>query len=325
MSALLLFLFFIMRLTLADTSSAFASPVELNEITAAIQKKGTHWTAGETSVSKLPPEKRQMRLGALEPNLSGSERMEGAMVPPAALLSTLDWRTYNGHNYVGPIRNQGDCGSCWAFATTACLESYRAIWTGWTPSLSGWVALPLDNDIFVIPARSFINLSEQVLVSCSGAGSCSGGYVSSASNFIRDTGLPLEACYPYKATNGDCSQACIDWRSNVSKIDSWISLSQNADIIKSALNTYGPLVVQFHVYTDFYYYSSGVYSATWGSYEGDHAILVVGYDDNKQCFIVKNSWGTDWGESGFFRIAYSQVTSPYASFGLVTIAYVFNP
>ena len=78
------------------------------------------------------------------------------------------------------------------------------------------------------------------------------------------------------------------------------------------------------VYTDFYSYGSGVYSYAYGSLQGSHAILIVGYDDSGQYFSVKNSWGTGWGESGYFRIAYSQLTNQ-VGFGKWTIAYINTP
>ena len=96
------------------------------------------------------------------------------------------------------------------------------------------------------------------------------------------------------------------------------------DAIKNALNTYGPVNTTMEVYSDFFYYSTGVYHYTTGTYEGGHAILIVGYDDANQYFICKNSWGTGWGEQGFFRIAYSELNS-VTQFGDYTIAYQGGP
>ncbi|HMK64558.1 MAG TPA: C1 family peptidase, partial [Thermodesulfobacteriota bacterium] len=76
----------------------------------------------------------------------------------------------------------------------------------------------------------------------------------------------------------------------------------------------------FSVYADFFSYHGGIYSYTTGAYQGGHAVLIVGYDDVNQCFIVKNSWGTGWGESGYFRIAYNQMASPIY-FGSGTLTY----
>jgi hypothetical protein len=97
--------------------------------------------------------------------------------------------------------------------------------------------------------------------------------------------------------------------------------SPTVDGLKNALLTYGPLVTTMNVYSDFYSYAGGVYSYVSGSYQGGHAIEIIGYDDTNRCFIVKNSWGTGWGESGFFRIDYNEVTDRKIQFGYYTIAY----
>ena len=168
------------------------------------------------------------------------------------------------------------------------------------------------------------NFAEQVLVSCGGAGSCNGGYIDQASNFIRDTGLPDESCYLYTATNGNCGSACVNWQSNAYRTAAWSYVSTTSptvDAIKDALYNYGPLVTTMDVYTDFFSYKSGVYSYVSGTLAGGHAVLIVGYEDIGQYFIVKNSWGIGWGEGGFFNIAYSQI-NPTVQFGYWTIAYL---
>jgi hypothetical protein len=97
--------------------------------------------------------------------------------------------------------------------------------------------------------------------------------------------------------------------------------------LKNALYTYGPVLATFYVYNDFFSYRSGVYTYTTGSYAGAHAVLIVGYDDTQQAFIVKNSWGTGWGESGYFLIAYSEVggTSNFAYSAIAYDGYGDNP
>lgn len=290
--------------------SAFSFASELDEIRAAIGKKGAKWIARETSVSYLPPELRRLRVRLIRPEITGTERIISLGPPPLGLSPTFDWRNSSGLNYVTGVRDQGSCGSCWAFATTGALESYTLI----------------QNNL---PGQD-LNLAEQVLVSsCSSSyrvGDCNGGYIDRASNFIRDTGLPSETCYPYTATYGNCANvSCSNWQSNpeTDRTDSWAyvaATSPTVDAIKNALNAYGPLVTTMQVYADFFHYSSGVYSHTSGSYAGGHAVLIIGFDDDEQCFIVKNSWGTGWGEGGFFRIAYSQLGYP-VEFGYYTIAY----
>lgn len=92
------------------------------------------------------------------------------------------------------------------------------------------------------------------------------------------------------------------------------------DQIKRALVSHGPVSTTFSVYEDFFYYSDGVYQYTYGELLGDHAVLIVGYDDPGHYFIIKNSWGNDWGESGYFRIGYSELAS-VTELGKYTIAY----
>ncbi len=287
------------------TPSVHAGKKELDQVKKAIKAKGAHWDAEETSVSKLSAKERKKRLGLDEADFLSAEALGASeLAPPAdmtTLSPTLDWRNSSG-NYVSPIKNQGSCGSCWAFAVTAALESQVMI--GTKP---------------VTPPE----LSEQVLVSCSGAGSCSGGSPSSASNYIRDVGLPVESCFPYTATNNSCANACSTYRVDTLKVIGWQSAGSSpsrVDAIKNALYSNGPVVGTFYVYNDFFYYKTGVYSYTSGSYAGAHAVLIVGYDDVNQCFIVKNSWGTGWGEAGFFRIAYSEVGGT-SNFGYSTYAY----
>jgi len=274
---------------------------EIDEINAAIVREGAEWVAGETSLSRLSHAERQNRLGLLPPVIM-EEELVIKQFTPRALPSHIDWRD-NGGNYVTPIRNQSSCGSCWAFATTAALESAVLITLN-TPNTD-------------------VNLSEQVLVSCGNSGGCNGGYTSYASDFIQNTGLPLESCYPYTATNGDCANACANWQASSYQITDYYYItgtSPTVETLKNALYTYGPLVTTMQVYSDFDNYESGIYSYVTGYKRGGHAILLVGYDDPGQYFICKNSWGTWWGESGFFKIAYSQINS-VVNFGDYTIAY----
>lgn len=292
-------------LILIYSAFVYASPEELEEIKHAIQAKGAKWHADETSVSGLAWKEKKLRLGTREDEDFLAEVLSSPDTAPipevTASLPTVDWRNVEGVSCVTPVKNQGSCGSCWAFATTAGLESQVMI---------GTEGMPID-------------LSEQILVSCSGAGTCSGGSPTSASNYIRDVGLPLESCFMYTASNNLCSNACPNWQENTYSIKGWHRASTaaiTADDIRNALYAYGPIIATMYVYNDFFSYRSGVYSYTTGSYAGAHAVLVVGYDDTQQAFIVKNSWGSGWGEAGFFMIAYSEVTG-ISRFGYSMMVY----
>jgi hypothetical protein len=287
----------------------FAVADELENIQKGIKEKGAKWAAGKTSMMMLTPEERRMRLG-----LDFSKGLSiGETVPYEETFTVVpgsfDWRDSDGSgtSYVTPIRNQKSCGSCWAFAATAALESY---------------ILMTQN----MPNET-LDLAEQILVSCYNPDGCSGGSPSGASSYIKSIGLPLESCFPYTAYDAQdginsvyCNPACSNWQATTFKILNYGSVSATVSAIKDALVNYGPLVTTFAVYADFFSYNGGVYSYTSGTYQGGHAVLIIGYDDANQCFIVKNSWGTGWGEAGYFRIAYSQMSSPI-NFGSGTLTY----
>ncbi len=288
--------------------SSASAQVAVTDIQAAIKAAGATWVAAENPISKLSFEEQKRLLGVK--NAPKTNTHPPAMATLAyGLPPSLDWRN-NGGNYVTGIRNQSACGSCWAHSAIAALESATLI-ANKTPNTE-------------------LNLSEQVLISCcsslcSPSGDCNGGYVEKAADFLRDHGAPAESCYPY-VMNGYCADACPNWQASAYKIKNWKyvvdydkSEGPSVDAIKAGLQ-YGPLAITYAVYADFMSYSSGVYKHVSGILAGFHAVLVVGYDDPGQYFIVKNSWGTGWGEQGYFRIAYSEVTGD-SQFGFETIAY----
>ena len=279
---------------------------EIDEIRGAISQRNATWIAQDNPVSSLPREERVKMLGLLPPDSKVAEMPVETFSPDVGILlpSSIDWRN-NGGNFVAPVKNQGGCGSCWAFATTAALESKAMI-------------------SFNTPGKP-PNLSEQIVLSCSGAGTCEGGSISGASNFLVNTGTNKETFYPYKVANGNCYYASSNWMYRPYMFGSWSSVSQDLSALKSAIYSNGPVVVAMAVYTDFFYYGGGVYRYTWGWLEGYHAILAVGYKDDPVYpgggyFIVKNSWGTTWGASGYFKIAYSELTG-YSDFAYQAISY----
>lgn len=274
---------------------------ELRAIQEQISKEGLSWSAGGTFLTALSDEQRKNYLGYEpgpgEPSLEEKERLAaanlhafqaagaGAFAAPAA----KDWRNVSGQNYVTPVKNQGGCGSCVAFGSVATVESNVKIARG---------------------SAFAIDLSEAHLFYCLARAqgrTCSNGwYQDPPFVAFRDTGVTDEACYPYVAGDQNCTGRCSDWASRVVKISGYTVLTSIADM-KDWLATKGPLQTCFSVYNDFFSYTSGVYVKANNTLAGGHCVCVVGYDDAQQCWICKNSWGTGWGESGFFRIKYGQV------------------
>jgi len=199
--------------------------------------------------------------------------------------TTKDWRNVGGKNYITSVKNQGSCGSCVSFCSCAVIESNMRI-------------KAQDHTLNV-------DLSEAFLQFC-GGGSCSGWGLTSGLAYAQSTGVTDEACFKYQPQNMPCTDRCSDWQSRLQKINSYTGHS-SMQARKDAIANIGPVLAGMAVYNDFFSYSSGVYQKTSGStLAGYHCICVVGYDDNQQCWIIKNSWGTNWGDSGYVRIKYGQ-------------------
>lgn len=211
----------------------------------------------------------------------------------------FSWRNYEGKNWLSPVKDQGICGSCWAFSTTGITEAKANIELN-------------DNDYN-------IDLSEQDMISCSDAGDCNGGYESDALLYMKNTGIVRESCFGYTAINSECSK-CANWNNELVKID-YSNIPANANSIKETINNQGPVTAYMVVCLDFNFYGGGVYShygdvywdlSCWhfgedlNLYPNIHSISIVGYSDTEQYWIGKNSWGTGWGDGGYFKIAYSQ-------------------
>ena len=152
-----------------------------------------------------------------------------------------------------------------------------------------------------------VDLSEQYMLSCS-PGGCNGWYWMQTLAWIKNHGAIPESCLTYQANDTIlCDDKCVEWHELIVGVDSYHRVTSNVSMIQSALIEHGPLPATMDVYEDFYpNYEGGVYEYTWGDFVFGHCITIVGYDDTLQCWIVKNSWGAEWGEDGWFRIAYGQ-------------------
>jgi C1A family cysteine protease len=198
--------------------------------------------------------------------------------PTGTLPDSIDWRNKGA---VTPVKDQGQCGSCWAFSTTGVLEGFNYVNNG-----------------------KLLSFSEQQIVDCaSSAGyGCQGGWPYLAVQYAGQNGLELESDYPYTAQDG----TCVFDSSKAQRVNSGYSFvtPKSTDQLKAALVNF-PVSVLIEADQDvFQFYSSGVIKASCGA-NLDHAVLAVGYEKVGllEAFIVKNSWGTSWGSSGYVYIS----------------------
>ncbi|CAI0447475.1 unnamed protein product [Linum tenue] len=196
-------------------------------------------------------------------------------VPPS-----VDWRKKGA---VTPVKDQGQCGSCWAFSTVVAVEGINYIKT-----------------------KKLVSLSEQELVDCDTTENqgCNGGLMEYAFEFIKETGgLTTEDKYPYHAADGSCDSVKED--APVVSIDGHENVPKNNEdaLLKAVANQ--PVSVAIDAGSpDFQFYSEGVFTGSCGT-ELNHGVAAVGYGitvDGTKYWIVKNSWGAEWGEKGFIRM-----------------------
>ncbi len=272
-----------------------ANAYDLTVVKRAITAHHARWQAGETSLTRLPLKRVLNRLGWIpvgRAEYAGEHRFVAADSP---LPASYDWRELG---VVSGVRNQGDCGSCWAFATVGALESLQMIEDG-------------DKQV---------DDSEQFLVSYNFMNhGCRGGVLSFAANFLSNFGTVTETCMPYRADRKLLPPPCQQWPTDRVGIEQWSPVNQDVKSLKAAVYQ-SPVAAAMYVFQDFLSYTEGVYSHVSGKLLGGHGILIVGWDDAEKCFIVKNSWGEDWGEAGFFKIAYSEVQSA-VKFGSEAVLY----
>jgi len=247
---------------------------KIKKLNENIKKKGELWTAGETSVSKMTYEEKKQFFGGTVPPLRGFEYYIGGVfnvnvdlnTPPPSFSLCVDnfsWRNRNGKNWMTSVKNQGGCGSCWAFGVIGATE--------------------LATNLYYNKQLN-LDLAEQELVS-NISGYCSGAYPYLALNFIKLNGVVNESCFPYQAYYKDPNHICPNPSENIKISDytgyPWGQIPNNEDELKKSI-------------------IKG--ASTFGYTPWNHVMTLVGYmtlSNGQTAWLVKNSWGTGWGDNGY--------------------------
>jgi C1A family cysteine protease len=210
--------------------------------------------------------------------------------------------TWVNRSMVTPVRFQQQCGSCWAFTSAAVVESNYMIRRG--------VSLDLSEQHFLdcAEAQQPIYRNGQVYYVKNKAGNCQGGWYGPVFEYLLNNSAALEAQIPYKNAQGACRASNTDKY----KIAAWGYVKPDAGIptvssMKEALCKYGPIAACVKVTPALQAYKSGIFdefAPVSGERDINHAITIVGWDDGKESYLVKNSWGTQWGDRGYVWIKY---------------------
>jgi cathepsin B len=264
------------------------------DIVKEIRAKTKHWTPMEVAknpLSKMTPEQITGLMGTKRGELQGYP----APQPIADLPTNYDARADPDVSAcVHPIRNQAQCGSCWAFGASEALS-----------------------DRFCIASKGKVSavLSPEDLVSCNTKlnQGCNGGYLFAAWTYLENTGIVTDGCFPYTSLAGrvpQCPTTCKDGETFTKykcASGSIVEATTPAQI-QSGIMGSGPMETSFDVYADFMNYESGVYTHVSGALDGGHAVKILGWGEENglNYWLCANSWGDSWGMDGFFKIAWGQ-------------------
>lgn len=185
------------------------------------------------------------------------------------------------------VRDQANCGSCYAFGSVTAFQYRYCMKSGDQMTTELAPQDPLSCDMNQL--------------------GCHGGYLDKAWDYLYHDGVVEESCFPYSAADGKvefCITKCKNGQKWKKYFSNWTDFFGHPTYIIDEIPKNGPVNCQMDIYQDFYDYKGGIYEYTSGDLTGGHSIVIVGFgvEDGKNYWIVQNSWGPNWGESGYFRI-----------------------
>ena len=287
--------------SLQDSVINSTSSYYINKLNEKLEEREIPWVAGETSISRLTFEEKKALFGGEVPNLGGFEYYVGGIfvvpddiekeetITEASSFSfpiEWDWRNRHGKNWMTPVKDQGQCGSCWAFATIGAIEAYANLYY---------------NDLLNL------DLSEQELVSCSTDNGCERGVVSNALDYIIENGVIDEQSFIYEASNRKCEEKSTNPEEKI-WISNYQTLGSNKDekILKSRLIK-SPITVGLkpwrHGVTVVGYKVLKVGDCVYNSSKKRVTISEKSSLVGTTAWLIKNSYGESWGDEGYGYVA----------------------
>jgi C1A family cysteine protease len=279
----------------------------LEQLRAKIKSNGYRFKVSHNWVYDMSPEEKSRFYGRRSSSPAAAIRRSDDLGPllryldKQALPSRFDWRNQNGRAYIGPVRDQGYCGSCYAFGAAAAAEGTYNV------AMNRFDGNCIDlSESFIMWCLGSLSEYNSHFFGCDGA-----DYDYMELEALCEYGIVRESDYPY-STN--FSGTCTHWDDPVIKFNRWFRIPcGDIDAIKTAIMTFGVVDAAVLVTSAFEAYDSGVYQDSNTSCFSNpcyytptnHAIALVGWDDADGVFILRNSWGSYWGENGYMRIKYN--------------------